>query len=107
LSRQADLWCADYKGWFRSGDGQPIDRLTITDAYRRYLLRSQAVKRPDYLHSEPIFEAAFREYGLPERIRTDNGTPFGSNGESGLTGLAVWWIKLGIEPERIQPAKPQ
>jgi transposase InsO family protein len=101
------VWCADYKGWFRSGDGQRIDPLTITDAYSRYLLRCQAVKRPNYLHSKPIFEAAFREYGLPDRMRTDNGAPFGSNGESGLTGLAVWWIKLGIQPERIQPAKPQ
>lgn len=101
------VWCADYKGWFRSGDGERIDPLTITDAYSRYLLRCQAVKKPDYLHSKPIFEAAFREYGLPERIRTDNGAPLGSNGESGLTGLAVWWIKLGIQPERIQPAKPQ
>jgi hypothetical protein len=51
--------------------------------------------------------AAFQEYGLPDRIRTDNGAPFGSNGESGLTGLSVWWIKLGITPERIQPGKPQ
>lgn len=101
------VWCADYKGWFRSGDGERIDPLTITDAYSRYLLRCQAVRKADYLHSKPIFEAAFREYGLPERIRTDNGAPFGSNGESGLTGLAVWWIKLGIQPERIQPAKPQ
>jgi len=101
------VWCADFKGWFRSGDGKRIDPLTITDAYSRYLLRCQAVKAADYAHSKPIFEAAFREYGLPERIRTDNGAPFGSNGESGLTGLSVWWIKLGICPERIQPGRPQ
>ena len=63
--------------------------------------------RPTRAHAKPVFEAAFREYGLPERIRTDNGAPFGSNGESGLTGLTVWWIKLGIQPERIQPGKPQ
>lgn len=101
------VWCADFKGWFRSGDGQRIDPLTITDAYSRYLLRCQAVKAADCAHSQPIFEAAFREYGLPERIRTDNGAPFGSNGESGLTQLSVWWIKLGIHPERIQPGQPQ
>lgn len=101
------VWCADFKGWFRSGDGERIDPLTISDAYSRYLLRCQAVRAADFTHSKPIFEAAFQEYGLPDRIRTDNGAPFGSNGESGLTGLSVWWIKLGIAPERIEPGKPQ
>ena len=101
------VWCADFKGWFRSGDGERIDPLTISDAYSRYLLRCQSVKAADGLHSKPVIEAAFREYGLPERRRTDNGAPFGSNGDSGLTGLAVWWIKLGIRPERIEPGKPQ
>ncbi len=101
------VWCADYKGWFRAGDGTRIDPLTITDAYSRYLFRCQALKAADYAHSQPVFEAAFREYGLPDRMRTDNGAPFGSNGESGLTGLSVWWIKLGIVPERIEPGKPQ
>ena len=101
------VWCADFKGWFRTGDGERIDPLTISDAYSRYLLRCQAVKAADYVHSRPIFEAAFREYGLPERLRTDNGAPFGSNGDSGLTGLSVWWIKLGIRPERIEPGKPE
>jgi transposase InsO family protein len=101
------VWCADFKGWFRSGDGERIDPLTISDASSRYLLRCQAVRAADTLHSKPVFEAAFREYGLPERIRTDNGAPFASNGESGLTGLSVWWIKLGIQPERIQPGRPQ
>ena len=101
------VWCADYKGWFRTGDGQRIDPLTITDAFSRYLLRCQAVKTADTAHSRPIFEAVFREYGLPERIRTDNGPPFASNGKSALTALSVWWIKLGIRPERIDPGKPQ
>ena len=101
------VWCADYKGWFRTKDGTRIDPLTITDAYSRYLFRCQALDAPDYVHSKPVFEAAFREYGLPARMRTDNGAPFGSNGESGLTGLSVWWIKLGIVPERIVPGKPQ
>ena len=101
------VWCADYKGWFRTADGTRIDPLTISDAYSRYLFRCQALLVADYAHSKPVFEAAFREYGLPERIRTDNGAPFGSNGESGLTGLTVWWIKLGIVPEHIAPGKPQ
>ena len=101
------VWCADFKGWFYTGDGKRCDPLTITDGYSRYLLRCQAVKGEDTLHSKPVFEAAFREYGLPERMRTDNGAPFGSNGDLGLTGLSVWWIKLGIRPERIRRGKPQ
>ncbi len=101
------VWSADFKGWFRTGDGARIDPLTISDGYSRYLLRCQALRAADYLHSKPVFEAAFREYGLPQRIRTDNGAPFGSNGESGLTGLTVWFIQLGIQPEHIQPGKPQ
>jgi hypothetical protein len=101
------VWCGDFKGWFRSGDGERIDPLTISDAHSRFLLRCQSVLAADYANSKPVFEAAFREYGLPERIRTDNGAPFGSNGESGLTGLSVWWIKLGITPERIPPGQPQ
>ena len=101
------VWCADFKGWFRTGDGRRCDPLTITDAYTRYLLRCQAVKAEDTLHAKPVFEAAFREYGLPARIRTDNGAPFASNGDTGLSALAVWWIKLGIYPERIRPGKPQ
>jgi putative transposase len=101
------LWCADDKGWFRTQDGARIDPLTVTDACSRYLFRCQAVANADYAPSKPVIEAAFREYGLPQRIRTDNGAPFGSNGESGLTGLTVWWIKLGIVPEHIAPGKPQ
>lgn len=101
------VWCADYKGWFRTGDGRRIDPLTISDAYSRYLFRCQGLPAADYAHSKPVFEAAFREYGLPERLRTDNGAPFGSNGESGLTGLTVWWIRLGIVPEHIAPGQPQ
>jgi hypothetical protein len=101
------VWCADYKGWFRTGDGQRIDPLTLSDHYSRYLLRCQAVAAADSLHTRTVMEAAFREYGLPERIRTDNGAPFGSNGESGLTSLTVWWIKLGIIPEHIRAGQPQ
>jgi putative transposase len=101
------VWSADFKGWFRTQDGTRIDPLTISDNYSRYLFRCQSVAAADTVHSKPVFEAAFREYGLPHRIRTDNGAPFGSNGESGLTGLSVWWIKLGIVPERITAGKPQ
>ncbi len=101
------VWCADFKGWFRTRDQQRIDPLTITDAHSRYLLRCQTVLAADTVHSQPVFEAAFREFGLPERMRTDNGAPFASNSESGLSRLSVWWIKLGIQPERIRPGQPQ
>ena len=101
------LWGIDYKGWFRTGDGKRCDPLTITDRYSRYLLRCQGVGAADTLHTRAVLEGAFQEYGLPERMRSDNGAPFGSNGRGGLTALAVWWMRLGIEPERIQPGRPQ
>ena len=102
-----DVWSADFKGWFRSADGRRIDPLTLADAYSRFLLRCQALQAADMLHVKPVCEAAFREYGLPDRMRIDNGPPFGSNGESGLTQLTVWWIQLGIVPEHIAPGQPQ
>jgi len=101
------LWCVDCKGWFRTGDGKRCDPLTITDGYSRYLLRCQGVEAADTVHTQVVMEGAFLEYGLPERIRSDNGAPFGSNGRGGLTRLAVWWMRLGIQPERIQPGRPQ
>ena len=100
------VWCADFKGWFRCQDGSRCDPLTISDAYSRFLLRCQVVKHPDGLHCKPLFEATFREYGLPDCLRIDNGAPFASVGVGGLSELSVWWIKLGIRPERIEPGKP-
>jgi transposase InsO family protein len=101
------VWCADFKGWFRTADGQRIDALTISDAYSRYLLRCPAVEKTDSLRVQAIFEAAFREHGMPEAIRTDNGPPFASSAVAGLSRLAVWWIKLGIVPERIAAGHPE
>lgn len=101
------VWCADFKGWFRTQDGERIDPLTITDAYSRYLLRCQAVEKTNTERVRAIFEAAFRQYGLPQSIRTDNGPPFASTAIAGLSRLAVWWMKLGIQVERIEPGKPQ
>ena len=101
------VWCADFKGWFRAKDGARVDPLTITDAWSRYLLRCQAVEKTDTERVRAIFEAAFREHGLPEAIRTDNGAPFASMAVGGLSRLAVWWIKLGIVPERIQAGHPE
>src|SRR5690242_1823018 len=101
------VWCADFKGWFRTQDGRRIDPLTISDAHSRYLLKCQAVEKTDTVRVQAIFEAAFREYGLPEAIRTDNGAPFASAAIAGLSRLAVWWMKLGIVPERIAAGHPE
>src|SRR5437868_12734225 len=72
------VWCADFKGWFRTQDGERVDPLTITDAHSRYLLRCQAVEKADHERVRAICEAAFREYGMPQAMRSDNGAPFAS-----------------------------
>src|ERR1700691_5775272 len=101
------VWCADFKGWVRTADGERIDPLTITDACSRYLLRCRCVEKMDYERVRAIFEAAFRECGLPGALRTDNGAPFASRAVAGLSRLAVWWMKLGIVPERIAAGHPE
>jgi len=101
------VWSADFKGWFKTGDGVRCDPLTISDNYSRYLLRCQTMASPDYDHVQPVFEAAFREYGLPVAIRTDNGAPFATTTVGGLSRLSIWWLKLGIVPERIVPGHPE
>jgi putative transposase len=101
-----DVWCADFKGWFRTRDGTRCDPLTLSDAHSRYLLCCDIVA-PTREGVEPAFERAFREYGLPLALRTDNGPPFASHGAGGLSRLAVGWLKLGIRLERIDPGKPQ
>jgi transposase InsO family protein len=101
------LWCADFKGWFRTKDGERIDPLTVTDAATRYLLRCVSVDKSDGPHVRAVMEAAFREFGLPQAIRTDNGPPFASPAPAGLSRLAMWWIRLGIRHERIEPGEPQ
>ena len=102
-----DEWAGDFKGWFRTQDGERIDPLTISDSSSRYLLRCQAVDCSDSERVRAIFEAAFREYGMPRAIRTDNGAPFASRAIAGLSRLAVWWIKLGIVPQRIEAGHPE
>ncbi|HEU4906947.1 MAG TPA: IS481 family transposase [Solirubrobacterales bacterium] len=102
-----DVWSIDFKGWFRTGDGIRVDPLTLSDACSRYLLRCQVVGRPDTTHVWPILDAAFREYGLPLRLRSDNGSPFATTGAGGLSRLSVRAVKAGVLPERITPGKPQ
>jgi putative transposase len=103
-----DLWCVDFKGWFRLGNGRRCDPLTISDAASRYLLCCQGISgTTGWVSVQPLFERVFREYGLPCKIRSDNGAPFASLGLGGLSPLAVWWLRLGISLERIQPGHPE
>lgn len=102
-----EVWCIDFKGWFVTGDGQRCEPLTLSDAHSRYLLRCQVLRRGDSDHVWPVLEAAFREFGLPQRLRSDNGPPFASCGAGGLSQLSVKLIKAGVVPERIAPGKPQ
>lgn len=100
------VWSADFKGWFRTADGTRCDPATISDAYSRMLLACTIIP-PKTQPLRQVFEWAFREYGLPLVLRTDNGAPFASTGAGGLSQLAVWWIRLGITLERIAPAHPE
>lgn len=100
------VWSVDYKGQFKTGDGQWCYPLTMTDNDSRYILLCQGLLRPRLQETRPWFEWAFREYGLPDAIRSDNGSPFASVGLGGLSSLSVWWLKLGITPERIKPGRP-
>jgi len=101
------VWSADYKGQFQTGDGKWCYPLTITDNMSRFLLTCKGLYAPVYNETRDWFEWAFREFGLPEAIRTDNGKPFAGNGVTGLSRLSIWWLKLGIRPERIKIGKPQ
>lgn len=104
--RSNRTWSTDFKGPFRVGDGRWCYPLTLTDNYSRYLLACRGLNRPGSREVWPWFVWAFREYGLPEAIRTDNGAPFASLALGGISQLSKWWIRLGIRPERIQPGKP-
>jgi putative transposase len=99
-----DLWCIDFKGWFLTGDGTHCEPLTLSDAYSRYLLRCQAMGRNDDDHVWPVVAAAFREFGLPKALRSDNGPPFASCGAGGLSKLSVKVIKAGGGPSGLRPA---
>jgi transposase InsO family protein len=102
------VWCADFKGWFRTGDGNKCTPLTISDGHSRYLLRCQGLDGSTGMATvQPLFIATFREYGMPQAMRTDNGSPFASTGLAGLSALSVWWVRLGIDLERIEPGQPQ
>ena len=102
-----DIWTADFKGQFRTGDGEYCYPLTVADLHARYLLACQGLRSTQTLAVHTHFERLFREFGLPRAIRTDNGVPFATTGLHGLSTLSVWWMRLGIQHQRIQPASPQ
>lgn len=103
-----DLWCVDFKGEFKLGDGRYCYPLTVTDQASRYLLLCEALESVRGESAFTAFESLFKERGLPFAIRSDNGVPFASpNSLFGLSQLSVWWLRLGISIERIKPGKPQ
>jgi len=101
-----EVWTVDFKGWYRTGDGTRVDPLTVRDLYSRYGLRVALLRNQSVALARREFVKIFKAYGLPERIRSDNGTPFGGVGPTGLTRLSAWWIKLGIAVEFITPGRP-
>jgi transposase InsO family protein len=106
--RPNDLWCADYKGEFMLGNKRYCYPLTITDHHSRYLLACEGLESTKEPFAFTVFERVFRDYGLPDAIRTDNGLPFSSpNALFGLSRLSVWWLRLGIAIERIKPGHPE
>ena len=102
-----DLWSVDFKGQFKLRSGQWCFPLTVMDHQSRFLLGCQGLAGTSTIPAKRVFERLFREYGLPKRIRSDNGVPFATKTPGGLSSLSVWWIRLGIIPERLKPGRPQ
>jgi len=102
-----DVWTVDFKGWFRTLDGQRCDPLTVMDLHSRYLLCARLLAGQTVRAAKPVFRALFRRHGLPRVIRADNGSPFASMGIGRLSELSVWWTHLGIRVEFIKPGSPQ
>ena len=105
--RPNHVWATDFKGWFHTLDGERCDPLTVTDLFSRYLIGVQGLPQATQAWTRMAFTNMFRVHGLPEVIRMDNGSPFGSIGPGGLSKLSVWWLSLGIDVEFIMPASPQ
>jgi len=106
-SEPNELWCIDFKGQFRLGNGRLCYPLTVTDHYSRFLLGCEALESTRGLSAKEALKHVFREYGLPAAIRSDNGVPFATTSIAGLSELSAWWLKLGIVPERIEPGHPE
>jgi transposase InsO family protein len=101
------VWCADFKGQFRLGNGRYCYPLTISDAFSRYIVGCEGLDDTKGGPARSVFEVAFREHGMPEAILTDNGAPFATRGLLGWSRLSVWWLSLGIRHERIEPGHPE
>lgn len=102
-----EVWSADFKGHFKLGNLQYCYPLTISDNYSRFLIECKCLPSPTLKAVKESFERIFKQYGLPKAIKTDNGIPFASVGIGGLSQLSIWWLKLGITPERILPGHPE
>jgi transposase InsO family protein len=102
-----EVWAVDFKGWFRLGNGERCEPLTVSDLFTRYILCCAGGADVSCAQARRVFEALFKKNGLPAKIRVDNGPPFGSLGAAGLGRLAVWWVSLGIGPEFIAPGHPE
>jgi transposase InsO family protein len=107
VSQANQTWTVDFKGQFLTGDGVYCYPLTLRDAFSRFVLRCDALRGCTSAATQRQFERAFAQYGLPDRIRSDNGGPFASAGLGRLSRLSVWWMRLGIVPERIAPGHPE
>ena len=107
LNASNDVWCADFKGWFLTGDKSKVEPLTITDGFSRFAIRCVHLERKTFEEVWKMYCGAFDEFGLPLRIRTDNGPPFATTGPGRLSRLAVNLIKAGIIPEWINPGHPE
>jgi putative transposase len=101
-----DVWTVDFKGCYRTADGLRVEPLTVRDLYSRYGLRVALLRCRDLEQTRRQFLRIFRQYGLPKRIRCDNGAPFAGRGPTRLSRLSAWWVKLGIEVEFISPGRP-
>lgn len=101
------VWTIDFKGWFRTGDGQRVEPLTVRDLFSRYGLVVRLLKSQRWKPVQAVLVGLFRRYGVPEVIRVDNGMPFGSTGPAGLSRLSAWWTALGIRVEYIDPGHPE
>lgn len=107
VSKPNDSWSVDFKGQFRTGDGQYLYPLTVTDNHSRYLLDIQGMPGPQLEPTRATLKRLFKEHGLPSRLRSDNGSPFAAYSLGRLSRLSVWLLKLGVLPELIEPGRPQ
>ncbi len=107
MTQPNEIWTIDFKGHFKTRDGLYCYPLTVVDGYTRFLLGCRAFLGNRHGDTKMALTGIFRQYGLPSIIRSDNGTPFASGAIGRISRLSVWWIKLGIYPELIEPAHPE